>query len=244
MKNSQRLHPIFFLVFLLSTVSFGKSFQTDFLRFNLPEGWSCVKEEIDWVCQPDSLKQRSEALMVVVVKAVNEIDDTLEKYESILKETRELRDLAQKEYTSQVKYVSRKKIKDREWVDSLHLGSEIPGFYTRYLASINQKVAGLVTYSIAESVYPKYAEVLNAMIDSFELEFNEKAYNEAMAADPSMLPRGGLLGKATRGAPTPGDEDDAPQIPTEEGFDPIQVGTLLAAGAAIAFILWRRRKQS
>jgi hypothetical protein len=244
MRNSTKI--IFILLCSIFSKAEAKLWSTEFIKVQLPEGWTCTREEIDWVCQPDALKQRSEALMVVVVKSANEVDDTLEKYEKILKESREMFDLARKPYTSQVKYVTRKKIKDREWVDSLHVGSEIPGFYTRYLASINDKVAGLVTYSIAESVYPKYAELLNSMIDSLELKFDPKAYDAAMNASPAgLLPKGGsLMGNTGRSAPTVDDGGDETKPKTEEGFDLIQMGVLVAAIAAIGFIIIKRRSRA
>ena len=160
----------------------AKLFQTKFIKVELPPNWDCKKEELDYVCQPDNLAEKSEVVLIIVAKAVNEIDDTLEKYKGVLAVGRPMRNLLGTSYTAEVKYVREKKILDRVWIDSLHRGSEIPGFFSRYLASINEKIAGLITYSIAESVYPKWASVMDQMVESLVLTYDAKAFEEAMNA--------------------------------------------------------------
>jgi len=231
---------------LIASSAFAKIWSTEFIRIDLPEGWSCTREEIDYVCQPDSLKERTEALIIVVVKSTNEVDDKLETYEEILKGTREMYDLARQKYTSQVRYVKRNNINGRDWVDSLHLGSEIPGFYTRYLASINEKVAGLVTYSIAESVFPKYGEMLDNAVKSLKLEFDPKAYEKAMNESPSsLLPKGSLLGRRSRTEVQieDGDEADGPKKESDE-VDPMTIAILLILAGGAGFFIWKKRNRS
>ncbi len=221
----------------------AKTWSTEFIRIDLPEGWACQREEIDYVCQPDSIKERSEALIVVVVKSANEIDDKLEKYDEVLKGTREMYDLARQKYTSQVRYVKRKTINGREWVDSLHLGSEIPGFYTRYVASINEKIAGLVTYSIAESVFPKYGPMLDAAVESMRLEFDPKAYEKAMNANPSsLLPKGSLLG-GSRIRTNPKFEEGNEEGPKDgdSNIDPMSLAVILLVVGGLGFYIWKKR---
>jgi hypothetical protein len=231
------------LVFGISHGAVAKTWNSDFISIELPEGWSCNREEIDYVCQPDSLKERSEALIVIVVKSANEVDDKLEKYDDVLKQTREMYDLTRQKYTSEVKYVKRMKINGREWVDSLHKGSEIPGFYTRYLASINEKVAGLVTYSIAESVFAKYGEMLDAAVRSLKLEFNEKKYQDAMNANPSsLLPKGSLLSGRRRTDPKVDDSGDEKTPETNTDIDPATLAVFALLAGGIGFYIWKKRR--
>jgi hypothetical protein len=242
-----QLYRLAFLTALLTLAlsshsSWSKTFKTQFIKFELPPNWDCKQEEIDWVCQPDNLAERSEAMIVVVTKAVNEVDDNFPKYEEVLKTPRAMRDLLGNAYQSQVKYVRPRQIKGQQWVDALQLGSEIPGFYTRYVASIKDKVAGLITYSVAESVYPKYAPILDQMIDSVEIFFDPKAFAEAMNAGPTSLL--GSRGAGLRGRFAP--KIDGAHLPNAKkegsGVDPQKiVGLLLILGVAGYFIYKKRR---
>jgi hypothetical protein len=240
-KNKLLLAAVTLTGVLAAPAAFAKKFRTDFISLDLPPGWDCVKEEIDWVCQPENLAQRSEALVVVVAKSANEVDDTFEKYQAVLSEPREMRDLAGNVYKSEVKFVRFRDIKDHKWVDSLTFGSEIPGFYSRYLASIKGKVAGLVTYSIAESVYAKWAPILDKMLESLEIFYDPKAFNEAMDSGPSSL-----LGQRplTSGRFDPTPEDNSSEKTAGGDFDlNMIIGVILIAGI-VGFYIWKKRKDS
>lgn len=237
----KHLRPLLLtILFVLSSASFGKAFKTEFIRFELPANWSCKQEELDWVCQPDNLSERSEAIIGVVVKAINEVDDTFPKYEEMLNTPRQMRDLLGNAYTSKVNYVKQRQIKGQPWVDALLLGSEIPGFYTRNVVSIKDKVAGLISYSVAESVYPKYAAMMDTMLDSLEIFFDPKAYNDLMKQGPySLLGRGAK--HTIRGAAV--EMNDKPKSKIPGGDSSLMVGAALLVGLAL-YIVWKRKQQS
>jgi LPXTG-motif cell wall-anchored protein len=225
---------------LFSFAADAKKFRTDFISLELPPAWDCVKEEIDWVCQPDNLAQRSEAIVVIVAKNVNPVDDNFEAYEAILKEPRDMRDLLGNAYKSEVKYVRFKEIRNHKWIDSLTYGSEIPGFFTRYVASIKGKVAGLVTYSIAESVYAKWAPILDKMLDSLELHFDPKAFNDAMNASPASL-LGQRANTGGRFAPIPEDESEDKKAGGD--FDLMTIGGLILLVGGLGYWIWKKRQK-
>ncbi len=219
----------------------AKTFKTQFVKFELPPNWSCKQEELDWVCQPDNLAERSEAIVVVVTKAANEVDDTLPKYEEVLRVRRNMRDLVGNAYQSEVKSVRTRQIKNHPWVDALQLGSEIPGFYSRYVATVKEKVAALLTYSVAESVYPKYATTLDQMIDSTEVFFDPKAFAEAMNASPTSLLGSRGIGAKLRSAPKI-EGDAAKNTKKDEGTDMSQIiGGALIVGAVVFYIIKKKR---
>jgi len=224
---------------LMSSVSsFAKTFKTEFIRFELPANWSCKQEELDWVCQPDNLAERSEAILAVVVKSMNETDDTLAKYEEVLGTPRAMRDLLGNAYTSKVNYVKQRTIKGHPWVDALLFGSEIPGFFTRNVASTKDKVAGLISYSVAESVYPKYAGMMDTMLESLEIYFDPKAYNDLMSKGP-------LLGRNKRGVGrgAPVAIADDPNAKKSGGGDSTMViGAVLLVGVAL-YIAWKKKQR-
>jgi len=225
----------------LGAAAQAKTFRTQFIKLELPPNWDCRQEEIDWVCQPDNLAERSEAILVVVTKAVNEVDDNFAKYQEELRKPRDMRDLLGNAFKSDVKYVRERQILNHPWIDSLHLSSEIPGFYTRYVASIREKVAGLITYSVAESVFPKYAQVMDQMIDSAEIFFDPKAFAEALQSGA-----GSLLGarSKTRGRLSPTlDTDEAAKTDEAAEKRKKMIGLGVIGIAVAGYVVYRRRKR-
>jgi hypothetical protein len=230
-----------------STPVLAKTFRTNFMKFELPPGWTCKQEEIDWVCQPDNVNDSSEVILIAVTKNVNAVDDSLENYDTILKAPKSMVDLLGQGYQSKVLSTRRRKIKDIEWIDSLHLGSEIPGFYTRYLAGIRQQVAGLITYSISESVYAKWTPIMSEIVDSAELFFDPKAFAEAMKAGPQSL-LGSRTSSALKGRFAPAEESEQAKA-TESASETPPMGAAQwgALGAGLAVVIWvilRRRKKA
>lgn len=246
MQSRRALLASICLAALLASASapvLAKTFKTPFIRFELPPNWSCQPEELDWVCQPDNPAERSEALVIVVTKQVNPIDDTLPKYEGVLKTPRDMRDLLGNSYKSEIKFARVRPIKGQPWADGLQLGSEIPKFYTRYLASTKEdKVAGLVSYSIAESVFPKWGPVLDNMIETLEITFDPNAFNELVKAGP-----GSLLGaRAGNGMKRFAPKDDADKKSGESGggLDPTQIAGIVLVLGAIGYLVWKKRKKA
>jgi hypothetical protein len=225
---------------LLSFQVSAKSFKSQFIRLELPPNWDCKQEELDWVCQPDNVAERSEVILIVVTKPVDEVDDSMEKYEAILKNPKKMRDLLGNAYTSQVKYTSRKAIKDHPWMDSLHYGSEIPGFFTRYVVSTKEKIAGLVTYSIAETVYPKWSEIMDKVIGSLDIYFDPKAFAEAMKQGSGSL-LGARGARAKRMAPSL--EEVQEEAKKSDGSTAQAIIALLVAAGAIGYIVWKRKQK-
>lgn len=230
---------LFFVVF--STAS-AKTFISKFVTLELPPNWDCQQEELDWVCQPENVNLRNEALVVVVTKAANPSDDTLAKYEEYLKNPKQMRDLVGNTYTTDIKYTKQKKIRDQIWIDSLQIGSEVPGFISRYVTSIKEQVAALISYHVAESAFPKWAETLDKMIDTAELRFDPKAFEEIMRSQNMKL-FGNRAGGAGQRKPTATQE--ALKEPEGESADLMMniLGAALIVGA-IGFLIYRKRKNS
>jgi len=225
---------------VLSASASAKSFRSKFISMELPPNWDCQQEELDWVCQPDNPNLRNEAIVVIVTKAVNPPDDTFDKYKEYLKQTKPMRDLLGKGYTTQVKYVKDKKIRDQMWVDSLQIGPEIPGFISRYVASIKEQVAGLISYHVAESVFAKWAEILDKMIDSAEIRFDPKAFDEIVKTRNMSLfvsPK-----QAPLTAPKNQNAGLAEAPKKDEGDLAIKIGGGVLILAAIGFIIYRKKK--
>ena len=62
---------------------------------------------------------------------------------------------------SEPKTAKMNNVNNHRWVDSLHLASEVPGFYTRYLATVKEDLGVAVTFSVAKDFYASYQPVFD-----------------------------------------------------------------------------------
>ena len=61
------------------------------------------------------------------------------------------------------------KINDHQWVEGLQKGSEIPNYFTRYVATIKEKIAILVTFSAHADHYALYSKDFFRAIQSLRV---------------------------------------------------------------------------
>jgi hypothetical protein len=166
----------------LSTSSQAAKFANQFVEFELPGNWVCLLEGTEWVCQnqQDPVK-RKEAIIILAAKIQGD-QDTLDQYLSYLKSPKTYSNSLGKQVTSQVKYAQNKSITEQPWVDSLHIDSEISGFYTRYLATVKDGIGILVTYSVNKDKYQEYSAMFEDMVKSLKAFRREGGLNAAPAS--------------------------------------------------------------
>ena len=163
----------------------AKVFRNSYIQFELPSRWDCKLEGTEWVCRNTSEKEAPEAIIVLTAKEVGP-SDTLEQYEVHLKQPRMMPGAQGKPYPSEVKHVRQRQIGGINWVDALHLGSEVPNYYTRYLGAVKGKIAVLVTFSAHQRFYTKYSTDFFSAIESLKV----------VAADTLFGTKGAGLGGA------------------------------------------------
>lgn len=118
-------------------------------RFELPRGWKCVLDGTEWVCQYKKKGERQRAaIMVLARKRRSTSMDSLDAYEEHLRTPRKYKSPNGNSHESKIIYVRRVQQGRQRWVDSKHLGSEIPNYYTRYLAMVTSHSGILLTYSV------------------------------------------------------------------------------------------------
>lgn len=155
--------------FLFSTSSFALKFSNQFVEFELPNmKWTCALEGAEWVCQSNDDQKKRDAIIVLAAKLKGE-QDSLDKYQEYLTKPRSFTSPNGKNVTSQPRSTRVREINAHPWVDSLHLDSEIPGFYTRYLATIKQDIGVLVTYSVNQNKYKEYTAEFDALVSSLKV---------------------------------------------------------------------------
>jgi hypothetical protein len=248
----QLFRPVLFVIFgLFFAISSNASkFANQFVEFELPNAWVCVLEGSEWVCQDQQNKEKKKEAIIVLAAKIQGYQDTLDQYLTYLKKPKTYKTSQGKDMVSDVRYASDKTIQGRSWVDSLHLESEIPGFYTRYLATVTDGIGILVTYSVHKNKYQEYTPVFDAMVNSLKAFRRDGGLNVAAANSDlfkvTKIPTG-ITGDTVFGVGQ-GAPDDEKKGAAKGGLagllnDPTVFYGGIGAAALIAISILKRRKK-
>jgi hypothetical protein len=227
-----------------ATTAEAKIFRNAYVSFELPESWKCVLEHTEWVCRSEIDKESKEAIIILTAKEVGPTDS----FESYVSHLNTVQSTSTKigGVPSKVIYAPKRvQINDQPWVDGLHLASEIPNYFTRYLATIKDKVAVLVTFSAHKDHYTKYSQDFFKAVMSLRVI---AAKNLLGSAGGPIRPGGETLG-APISSSMPADMAGAEPPPTTgQGGGSSKtkmlffaIALLLAAGAL--FVLFKVKKK-
>lgn len=145
------------LVILLSFSAQAKVFRNAYIAFEMPETWKCNLEQTEWVCRSEQNKESKEAIIILTAKEVGPTD-SYPLYENHLNSPITVNSRAGALQSKIVYKAKTVQINDQAWIDSLHMGSEVNNYFTRYLATIKEKIAILVTFSAHKQYYTKYSQ--------------------------------------------------------------------------------------
>ncbi|MEW6056860.1 MAG: hypothetical protein AB1540_09615 [Bdellovibrionota bacterium] len=221
-------------------------FTNQFVEFELPYKWNCSLEGAEWVCQSQDEQKRRDAIIVLAAKLKGD-QDTLDKYQEYLMKPRAFAAPNGKSVTSQPKYTEVKQLNQHPWVVSLHLESEIPGFYTRYLATVKQDIGVLVTYSINKNKYQEYSTQFEDMVKSLKvfrkpgsgINTNVGQSIFAQAQMPGSFTQQSVFGEAS---PSPASTAAGTKPKNDGGDDNLGMLALLGA-VVVAFIIIKKRRR-
>lgn len=134
----------------------AKRFRNAYVSFELPPNWNCKLEGSEWVCENDFSAKTKEAIIILTAKEVGPTD-TLPAYLAHLQTPRNLPGRGGAPTRSKIVHVKDRMIANQLWADGLHEGSEVGPYFTRYLATIKDRIAILVTFSAHKQHYTKYS---------------------------------------------------------------------------------------
>ncbi|MFP5492221.1 MAG: hypothetical protein ACLGG0_12025 [Bacteriovoracia bacterium] len=160
------------LAFTISS-AWAKRFSNQYCEFELPTGWQCALEGSEYVCQSESDGSKKEAIIILAAKRRGE-QDSMEEYEAYLKKQKTYNLPGGKIQISEAKYTKKTPVNGHDWVDALHLASEVPGFYTRYLATVKEDLGVAVTFSVAKDLYEQYKGIFDGVVASLRV-FRQKS---------------------------------------------------------------------
>lgn len=153
---------------LYPALSSAETFNTSYVSFEIPHNWTCISEGVNWLCFNKNKKVSREAVIILTAKEIG-AQDNLPEYLRYLKQKKSYKSKKGKSITSKVFHSKQRTIDQHAWVDGLHLESEIPNYYTRYLVSSKKNLAVLVTYSTHQKLWKKYSNDFNKSIQSLRL---------------------------------------------------------------------------
>lgn len=241
MKSFKTLLFTTVLTLAMPALIHAKTFSSQFSEFELPTGWECALEGSEWVCQSEDKDRKKEAIIILAAKYRGE-QDSLDQYQAYLKAPKTFTLPGGKTQISEPKSVTIRTINDQRWVDSLHLASEVPGFYTRYLATVKDNLGIAVTFSVAKDHYDAYQDIFEKVIATLRVfdnkaagagNFVKKNTDEDLAESTTVV----------------GDTNTNPNIGVQkkggqgEGDTTTESILMIVAVAAVGFIVLKMRKK-
>jgi hypothetical protein len=178
------------LFYSLTNSAHAAKFANQFVEFEMPTGWVCLLEGAEWVCQNQQDATKKKDAIIILAAKIQGDQDTLDQYLNYLKNPKSYTTPQGKNVTSEVRYARNNTIGEQSWVDSLHLESEITGFFTRYLATVKDGIGILVTYSVNKNKYQEYAAMFDEMVKSLKAFRKEGGLNIAGASSDLFKTKG------------------------------------------------------
>lgn len=224
---------------LISYSAHAKMFSNSYVSFQLPANWDCKVAGTEWVCRSTNAEQARQAIIVLTAKEVGP-NDTFAYYMQYLKtpKTPKHRD-GTVATQSKLQHLNTVQIANHPWVDGLHLGSLLPNFYSRYLVTIKNKIAILVTFSAKKEFYTQYSKQFFDTINSLKVTAVSgggtnnirKASDEFIGSVSDHMDDGWANG-----------EQPAAEAPAHgKGSAWIYIVALLLAGAGLFFMIKRKK---
>jgi len=139
--------------------------QTSYLSFDEPPGWNCQLSQGVFLCESPNEKDRLHSLIMIFGAPMTEFD-SLPNYESYLNKPKTILDDYGDPIKSKVTFVRKREINGFTWIDSLQQNSELSGFWTRYVATVQKPLAILVTYVVSNEKYVELTPSFEKMVSS------------------------------------------------------------------------------
>ncbi|OFZ69813.1 MAG: hypothetical protein A3K03_01760 [Bdellovibrionales bacterium RIFOXYD1_FULL_44_7] len=230
---------------LLATNSASAAkFSNQFTEFELPPQWQCNLEGAEWVCQSTNETKKRDAIIVLAAKLKGD-QDSLDQYLAYLKAAKTFTSVVGKPVKSDPKYAKTVNINGQAWVDALHMESEIPGFYTRYFATVKDDIGVLVTYSISKTKYQQYLPDFDNLVKTLKV-FRKKGpgLNAAPANGnifkDTTIPQTVSENTVFPGGANPAGGADTPKPKQQE----LPWLVIILVVGAVGFIIWRKKRSS
>jgi hypothetical protein len=126
----------------------AERFVNSYITFSLPQGWACQLEGDSFVCKPPAPQGKPVSAIMILAAKLAGPQDTLTAYLQHLEQHPAAAE--KRKVIAQPKIVT---IDRTLWVDGTLFEAEVPNYLTRYLATSNQGLAVLFTFSAHRAEY-------------------------------------------------------------------------------------------
>jgi hypothetical protein len=164
------LKRCFIVLFLFApAIVFGRTFKNAYISFEIKDNWKCNQENSEFICRSEEPNEAKEAVIILTAKETGP-PDTFAAYNEHLSKPISTTTKSGAPLVSTVQMPPQQRnFGDQKWIDALHINSEVKNYYTRYLATVREKIAVLITFSAHSNFYAKHATHFTATINSLKL---------------------------------------------------------------------------
>ena len=202
------LRSLLLFALLACGTAHAKRFRNAYVSFELPPNWDCKLEGSEWVCENNFAGKTKEAIIILTAKEVGP-SDTLASYLAHLQTPRTITGRGGAPTKSQVIHTKERMIGNQMWIDGMHLGSEVGPYFTRYLATIKDKISILITFSAHKEHFTKYSGDFIKAVESLRVMASKDTLGDRGGADTRQVTE--TIGQPTGGGPTPYGADIMPE---------------------------------
>ena len=157
------------IILLIPTIGAARTFKNAYISFEMLDTWKCNLEQTEWVCRSEDPQEAREAVIILTAKEKGPTD-TLAIYENHMNSPISTPTKTGTTMMSNIVYKTmQNKINDQTWLDSLHTNSEVLNYHTRYLATIKDQIAILITFSAHNRYYAKHSTNFNNTVKSLRV---------------------------------------------------------------------------
>lgn len=157
LSNSFYFLFLILLIFLNPSIGFSRTFKNAYISFEMQDNWKCNLEQTEWVCRAEDPQEAKEAVIILTAKEKGPTD-TFPMYEAHMNSPIITKNKSGGTMTSNIVYKSTQlKVNDQPWLDALHGSSEVQNYLTRYLATIKDQIAILITFSAHNKYFAKHS---------------------------------------------------------------------------------------
>ena len=149
----------------------------------MPSSWTCQVTGSTWNCSNQYEKKIKSAVIIIAAKEVGP-QDSLDLYIKEISNKPGVTIKGNKHFKAKKLQVKKTNINNQTWVDGLSYNSEAPVFYTRYLATIKNKISILVTFTSHKDYYTVYVNDFLSAISS--LRVLSPADNRPKVTEPKI----------------------------------------------------------
>lgn len=232
---------ILFFAFFLPNSATAKQFKNAYITFDIPDRWECALEVTEWVCRSQESEESKQAIIVFTAKEVGPSDSIQIYSEHVRNPIFAKNKLGQQVASVVMSPPSLKKINGLTWVDGFHQSSEIQNYYTRYMATIKEKIAVLVTFTAHKDFYTKYSADFFKTINSLNVTANKISIQNPIEqkSEGSLAP----IPSAIDTINIPGLDAPAGPIAKKSNKFIFIMGAIIFAALGLILLLKRKKKK-